>query len=908
MGENILEEKYQYLRNVNEVFEELKTSKFGLSEAEAEERLKTEGQNIISKSERKNIINQIAGEFNNVLIYILFVSSIISLLSDHFIEFLAIIIIILMTVFISFIQRKRADKAVEELSKLTPKKVFVLRDGKKKEISAEQLVNGDIVFLERGMQVPADLRIIESNSLTANESILTGESNTKPKTAERIKHQCEIQDRDNMVFGGTGIVLGSGKGVVVDKGIKSEIGKISETLKKIGVEKSPLQKKIDKLSSRISIIVIVVAILFMVLLLVRNINLLEASLLVGAILVSGIPESFPLALTLALSSGVKRMAKQNAIVKNLGSVETLGTTTVICTDKTGTLTQNKMVVQKILLGVEKEYDVKGKGYEPLAEFFFKGKKINGNQIKNQEFFKAITLCNNAELEFEDGDWKLRGEPTEGALLALVKSVGIDDEELREENKRNVEKPFDPAHKYMITVNSGKAYLKGAIEKILEKSSFIRKSGKLVKMSSNHKKKIISQVHKYSSEGLRVLAVASKKTNAKEKDSNSLKSGFIFEGLVAINDPLRPDVADSIKICREAGIRVMMVTGDHKITAENIGKSLGLINSDEDLVLLGSDIDSMSDNDLDKTIDKVVIFARTTPEHKLRIVSSLKRKGEVVAMTGDGVNDAPALKKADIGVSMGAIGTDVAREASDMILADDNFSTIVHAVREGRTIYSNIRRFIFYLLTGNFTEVSLIVFSIILGMITPLTALMVLFINVVTSTFPAMALSVEPTHLKVMTQKPRNPNERLLSRYILLKIIVLVPLLMFGTFSLFAWELNYSGGSIEKARTLAFAAIIMFELMHSLNARSLHSTIFNKNFFKNKYLFISLATSILLMILVIHTSLGQKIFKTVSLGMGEWIIVIIVSSLVLVVSEVIKLLIKSEFKEQMNLRGLKVNYE
>jgi len=692
LTEKIVEEKYWYMRKLDKVFSECSSSPSGLSENEAEKRLKEEGLNEISKSGKKNFINQLADEFHNLLIYILLAASVISLLSNHMIEFIVIGVIIFLTVFISFIQRRRADKSVEELSKLTPKKVYVLRDEKKKEILTQHLVVGDVVFLERGMHVPADLRIIDSKSLTANESILTGEANTKPKTADRIKQQSELQERDNMVFGGTSIVLGSGRGIVVEKGTNSEIGKISESLKKIDEEKSPLQKKIDRLSSRISTIVLIVAGLLLIPLLVRNFDFLGASLLIGAVLVSGIPESFPLALTLALSSGIKRMAKLKAIVKNLGSVETLGTTTVICTDKTGTLTQNKMVAQKIFIGTNEEYIVNGKGYEPLAEFFFKGKKVSQKDLQKKEIFKAMTLCNDAELMFEEGEWNLRGEPTEGALLALSKSAGVDDEEMREENKRTLEIPFDPANKYMITINSGNAYIKGAAEKIIQKSAFVRKSGKIIKLSSVHKTKLLSRVHEYSTEGLRVLALASKKV--KGKNPKNLKDGFVFEGLVALSDPLRPDVVDSIRVCREAGIKVMMVTGDHKTTAENIGKSLGLISSEHDVVLLGSDIDSMDDKDLDRIIEKVVIFARTTPEHKLRIVSSLQRKGEVVAMTGDGVNDAPALKKADIGVSMGLNGTDVAREASDMVLADDNFSTIVHAVKEGRTIYSNIRRFIF----------------------------------------------------------------------------------------------------------------------------------------------------------------------------------------------------------------------
>lgn len=904
------DDKYWFLRTKEEVFSELNTSEKGLNERLAQKRLDEQGPNVLEQEEKNKLLKIILRNFNNLLIYVLLGSSIISLLSDHYIEFYVILIIIVLTVFLGVLQEYRAGKSLDALKSLTAKKVEIIRNGKKEVMPAENLVRGDIIVLRRGMIIPADIRILESNALTVDESILTGETVQKPKISKKLMGQdILIGDKDNMAFSGTSVTAGTGLGVVVETGLNSEIGKISRSLKTIGDQKSPLQTKIDLMSRRISYIVLFVCVVLFIILMIRGISLFEALLLIGAVAVAGIPESFPLALTLSLSNGVKRMAKNKAIIRDLSSVETLGTTTVICSDKTGTLTQNKMLVKKIFFSDGFYVDIKGNGYSPDGKVFHGKKNVTKKKLSNyNNFFKACVLCNNSETYLENGSWILNGEPTEGAILTVAKSSGFDDVEIREDAKRIKEIPFDPAKKYMITVNSigekNIAYLKGSAEQVLNKVKYMRKGKKQILIKSKDRKLFEDKIHRLGGEGLRVLGIASKKVSNKSKiDTND----FVFEGLVAIQDPVRDDVADSVKECMSAGIRVMMITGDHKRTAESIGKSIGLLTNKYDKVIEGVELDKMDDAELDSIIERVAIFARTTPDHKLRIVSSLQRNGEIVAMTGDGVNDAPALKKANIGVSMGVGGTDVARESSNMVLADDSFSTIVNAVREGRTIYSNIRRFIYYLLAGNMTEVGLISLAIIAGLITPLTALMVLFINLITSTFPAIALSIEPTHHKVMRQKPRDTKERLLSRYILLKILVLVPILFLGTMILFQVEYQLTG-SVEKARTIAFATLIMFELFHSFNARSLHLSVFNKGFFNNKFLFYAIFASIVLMVLAIHTGPGQAIFGTVALNAVEWLTIVIVSSMVLWISEVIKLLIKFEFEEQMNLKGLEHRLE
>ncbi|MFW6233570.1 MAG: cation-translocating P-type ATPase, partial [Nanoarchaeota archaeon] len=700
------------------------------------------------------------------------------------------------------------------------------------------------------------------------------------------------------------------------------IGKISTAIENIKQEKSPIQKKIDLMSKKISYIVLTVAVLLFFVLLIKGNTLTFSLLLIGALAIAGIPESFPLALTLTFSNGIKKMAKQNAIVKDLNSVETLGTTTVICTDKTGTLTENKMRVTSVFLPNNVVYNIKGVGYEPINKFFLNNVLVDRKKLDmSLEFLKGAILCNDAELNFKNNEWKLDGEPTEGAILTFAKSTNLDENVIREDNKRVHVVPFDPLKKYMISVNKNikdrneyNFYLKGAGEIVLEKCSHYRASNNKIKpITPQIKKNINSKIEEFNSKGLRVLSIGVKNVHSKSKNekqfiSQHIEKNYVYEGFVAIEDPIREEVYDAVDQCHKAGIKTVIITGDHKLIAENIGRKLNLFTHKSNVILEGVDIDKLTDDELDEKINDVVIFARTTPEHKLRIVNSFQRNGEIVAMTGDGVNDAPALKKADIGISMGKNGTEVAREASNMVLTDDNFATIVKAVKEGRTVYSNIRRFIYYLLTGNFTEVGLIVLAVLIGIPLPLTALMILFVNLVTSTIPALALSIENTHEKVMEQKPRNPKEKLLSSYILTKILILVPLILFGTLGLFLWELLMNNAGLEKAMTIAFATLITFELFHAFNARRLHTTIFDKGFFNNIYLFIAVIVSCILMILAIESDLGQAIFSTTELLIVDWIIIFIISSSIIIFNEIIKLSTTNEFKEQTALQGLKIRLQ
>lgn len=918
---SLKEDKFWHLRTKQEVFQELQTSDQGLSESEASIRLKKYGPNAIAQEKSFKWTKVLLEKINSILIYVLFGAALISLFTDQVIEFVVIMIIIFLTISLGFIQEYKADQTIKALNKLTAKKVTVLRNNSKKCIPAEELVPGDIVLLKRGDIIPADLRLIKVSGMQANEAILTGESNAKKKISENLTGEnLVLADFDNIAFSSTLVTNGSGVGVVISTGLDTEIGKISSSLSKIQAVKSPIQKKIDGMSKKISYIVIVIAIALFILLMFQGTGLYGSIFLMCILAVSGIPESFPLALTLTLSHGIKKMADKKAIIKDLNSVETLGTTTVICTDKTGTLTENKMRVTKLYLSSENVIDIIGEGYDPNNKFKKDGAEIKSSYLKEYgQLFNTCILCSESTVEIKDNVWVPFGEPTEAAIMTLAKSANFDEALIKEQNPLVFSVPFDPSRKYMITVHSNQnkkshlsAYLKGAGEKVLPMCKFYRdKYNKISPLTDARKEKIIKKMEEFNSEGLRVLFLASKEFNMhlNEKDpkkdkkiQEEIKNGFIFEGFTGIKDPIRKEVYSAVKECMSAGIRIIMITGDHKIIAQHIGQELGIITEDKK-ILVGHEVDKLTDTELDNIINDVAIFSRATPEQKLRIVSSLQRKGEIVAMTGDGVNDAPALKKADIGIGMGLNGTEVAREASNMVLTDDNFATIVSAVKEGRGVYSNIRRFVYYLLAGNFTEVSIIVFAVVFGIPLPLTALMILFVNIVTSTIPALALSIEPTSDKVMKQKPRKPKEKILSKYIMTKILTLVPFILFGTLALFMWELYIVGETLEKSMTMAFVALIVFELFHAFNARKLHTTIFNREFFNKPHMFIAIGMSVILTIAVVHLEIAHVIFGTVPLNTGNWITVILVSSSVVIFSEIIKLVTKAEFEEQKSLQGV-----
>ncbi|MFH1589556.1 MAG: HAD-IC family P-type ATPase [archaeon] len=889
--------------SIEVVMSKLSTTKSGLNDSEAEKRVKQFGENISAKEEKTSVIKILLRQFKSFIIYILIAAAVISGIIGNHVEFIIITAIVLFIVLLSFFEEYKATREMESLKKLTPKITKVIRNNKEIQINSSELVPGDIIILTRGDLVPADARVIESTNLQVNESALTGESMPITKTEKILSEKTSLAERKNMVYTGGQVINGHGICVIVETGKNTELGKIASMVKDTREELSPLQKRLDKLGKQFSYSVIAICILIIILGLLRGDGLNNLLLLAVAVAVSGIPESLPAVIGVALAIGMKRMAKQNAIIKRLAAVETLGTCTVICTDKTGTLTQNKMVIENIWT-YGSEVEVSGNGFQPEGIFLKEKLQINPTENKNiSKILEIGILCNNANLKKEeDEEWKIEGESTEGALVVLAKKAGIEKDQMHKDFPRVHEHPFDSDRKCMSSVhlvrNQHIAYAKGAPERILKRSEYYLENGKIKTLTKKIKEEIIEKNEEYASKGYRVIGLAYKEHKG-NFDIKNVEKNLIFAGLVSIRDPPEPSALEAIKLCEEAGIKVIMITGDNPLTAKAVAKELNILTEGQQ-VITGDELDKLTDDQYLEVVDKISVYARVTPKHKLRVIKALQDRGEIVAMTGDGVNDAPALKKADIGVAMGLCGTEVAKEASEMIIKDDNFSTIVYAVKEGRTIYNNIQKFIYYLLPGNFSEVLLILIATIAGLFPPLTPIMILFINLVTSDIPALGLCLEKPDKTIMQQKPRNPKEGILTNYILLKISQVVPIIVLGTIGLYMWTLTVKQADIATAQTVAFVTIILFELFHVFNAKSFNNTIFSKDTFNNKTLFLGYAASIVATLTVLYFEPARRIFGTVPLTINQWIPIIIMSLSVVFFVEIQKIIINSEIEEHKNI--------
>ncbi|MFH1848591.1 MAG: HAD-IC family P-type ATPase [archaeon] len=881
------------------VMARLATQKSGLADSEAEKRLGQYGMNISAKEDKTSVLKILLRQFKSFIIYILIGAAILSgIIGDH-IEFLIISGIVMFIVLLSFFEEFKATREMESLKKLTPLFAKVIRNNKEMQIHSGNLVPGDIIVLSRGFLVPADARVAESMNLQVDESALTGESVAVTKHERQVTEETALAERKNMVYAGGQITNGHGVGIVVSTGKSTELGKIASLVRDTGAELSPLQRRLDKLGRQFSYAVIFIAVLIILVGLLRGEELNNLLLLSVAVAVSGIPESLPAVIGVALAIGMKRMAKKNAIIKRLAAVETLGTCTVICTDKTGTLTQNKMVIENIWT-FDSEISVTGNGFCPEGAFLNEELKINPKKARDvSKILEIGILCNNATLENANGDWQINGESTEGALVVLAKKAGIEKEYFHRKYPRVHEHPFDPDRKCMSCVhlvgNQHTVYAKGAPEKMLERSGYYLKNGKIKPLTAEKRQDILQKNQDYASKGYRVLYLAYKVHKGNKFGIESVERDLVFAGLVSIRDPPEPSALEAIKLCEEAGIKVVMITGDNPLTARSIASELGIL-AEHQGVLTGEELDRLSDDEYLKIADDIAVYARVTPKHKLRVIKALQDKGEIVAMTGDGVNDAPALKKADIGVAMGLCGTEVAKEASEIIIKDDNFATIVHAVKEGRTIYSNIQKFIYYLLPGNFSEVLLILTATLVGFFPPLTPIMILFINLVTSDIPALGLCLEMPDKTIMRQKPRNPKEGILNSYLLLKICQVVPVIVLGTITLYMWELSVKQADVPTAQTVAFVTLILFELFHVFNAKSFSNTVFSRSTLSNKTLLFGYSASVVLTMMVLYFEPARRIFGTVSLSPGQWIPVLIMALSVIFFVEIQKVIIKSEIKE------------
>ena len=860
-------------------------SRRGLRQKEAKKRLKEYGYNeiveLLHVSPFKILFRQIK---RNFIIYLLFFAMIISFFVGEAITGYTIFGVLILAVFMGFIQEFRAEKAIKALEQMIVLKTTVIRDGKEEEIPSKEIVPGDVLVLKTGEKIPADCVILEEKELKVNESILTGESREIRKFATKNP---KSNKSENLLFMGTFVVNGKCTAMVIHTGMATEFGKIAGMVSTAERE-LPLQTKVNRLTKYMTIIALVGSTLTGLVILLRNIPLsygvfVQVLIVVIALAVSAFPEGFPVALIMTLATGAHRMAKKNAIVNRLSIIETLGETTVICVDKTGTITKGEMAVKKVLTD-DRIYDVSGAGYEATGDFLYRGKKVDvASHPSLVKILRTAILCNDAKIKAESAnrEYAISGTPTEAALLVAAAKAGV----FRENTNavRIEEIPFSSERKIMaVLCKEGSKYFvyaKGAPEFLLKKCSFIQKGNEVLKLDETEKESILLANKELTSEAFRTLALAYKKTSSEGRAS--LEGRFTFLGITALEDPPRVEIKESINLCRSAGIKVKMVTGDNKETALAIAKQIGLSGK----AIEGEEIDELNDNELARIVTKITVFARVRPEHKLRIVKALKQNGEIVTMTGDGVNDAPALKEAHIGVAMGEGGTDVSRDIADLILKDDNFVTIVSAISEGRTIFSNIRKFVTYQLSCNYAELFVIFVGVLLNLPLPMLALQILFMNLVTDDLPAITLSVNPPSLDVMKNKPRKKSE-ILNAQLFGLLMIAGTIMGVGTLSVFNYVLNNTNQNIAVARTTTLITLIFFEIANSFNFRSFRTPVHRLPFFANKYLVYASAISVLATIAIVYSPLNA-VFQTTPISLYYWMLALVVSLSVVFVFDSLK---------------------
>ena len=839
----------------------------GLSTREAEKRVKTYGLNELKHNKKKSPVLIFLAQFNDFLVWVLIGATIISGFIGDKADAITILIIVIVNAILGFVQEFRTEKSLEALQELAAPTCKVIRDGNIKVVSSKELTIGDLVVLEAGDRIPADGTFIDAANMVVDESLLTGESVGISKDTTKGK---------NSGFMGTIVLKGRGLIIIDAIGMKTEMGKIANLLDNIEEDKSPLRERLDSLGKILVVMCIVVCLIVTILGIIRGNDITEMFLLGVSLAVAAIPEGLAAIVTVALALGVGRMLKRNALVRKLPAVETLGCTSVICSDKTGTLTQNKMTVKEIL--------VNGRIYELDKEKIYDCEKLK----------EAFIYCNDANYNYEikDIEKAVMGDPTE---TALVKAFYKDSKELQkfvEKSKRVYEISFDSTRKMMTVImnENGKetCYMKGAPERVLEKCNSVLENGKVKPLTYQKKKQIYSYIEAMSNRALRCIAAAYKEENLVKNES--VECDLIFLGVAGSMDPPRIEVKDAVLKCKMAGIKPIMITGDHKNTALAIAKSINICNSDDQAVT-GDELEKMSDSELVKKVNKIRVFARVSPNHKLRIVRAFKKNNNIVAMTGDGVNDAPAIKEADIGVAMGISGTDVTKEAAAMVLMDDNFATIVSAVEEGRVIYDNIRKFIRYLLSCNLGEVLTMFLASLFYLPNPLTPIQILFVNLATDGLPAIALGVDPPDKDIMRQSPREKNEGIFARGLWEKIIVRGSLI--GVCTLLSFMSGrYYGMDLATCRTITMCTLVMSQLLHVFECRSERHSIFEINIFSNIYLLGAVLVSISMICCILYIPLLSSIFNTVALNLGQWLLVLFFSGVIFLINSVY-LLIKSK---------------
>ncbi|CDB15015.1 cation-transporting ATPase [Clostridium sp. CAG:221] len=860
-----------YGKDSQTILKEFKTTEKGLSDNEVKKRKESFGNNALKEKKRKGILKVFFNQFKDLLVGILIVAGIISIITDNVESTLVIFIVILLNAILGTVQYFKAEQSLEALKSLTAAKCKVIRDGIKQEILSKDIVPGDILFLEAGDLIAADGRIIENHSLQVNESSLTGESLAVEKNAEVLSDdEIPLSDRKNMVFGGTLVTYGRAIAVVTSTGMNSELGKIANLMENTQAKETPLQKTLDKFSGKLAIIIITICIIVFVLEIYRDESILNALMFAVALAVAAIPEALSSIVTIVLALGTEKMAKENAIIKDLKAVEGLGAVSVICSDKTGTLTQNKMTVQKVYVD------------NKLIE----GRELKKDNLAHRFLINNALLCNDSVTV----EGKEIGDPTEVALVNLGEELHLDELVIREKYQRISEIPFDSDRKLMSTVNivNNKQVLftKGALDVLINKVNYVADSHGIRKLNDEERKEIISVNKQLSEQGLRILAFAYKELQDKEEITKEDENDYVFTGLISMIDPPRVESKDAVHKCIMAGIKPVMITGDHKVTAAAIAREIGIMGKD-DIAVEGLEIDKLNDEQLKEKVKNISVYARVSPEHKIRIVRAWQSSGEIVAMTGDGVNDAPALKQADIGVAMGITGTEVSKDAASVILTDDNFSTIVKAVENGRNIYNNIKNSIKFLLSGNLSAIIAVLYCAIINLPMPFAAVHLLFINLLTDSMPAIAIGMEKSNGNLLKEKPRGRNESILNKE-LLKIVAFEGIII----SIFTIISFYGGNpnlNPKAASTMAFSTLCLARLFHGFNCRG-NQSIFKLGITTNIYSICAFLVGVLLLSTVLFIPPLKIVFNVVSLSGNQYLLLIFCAIMPTVIIQLLKIIV------------------
>ncbi|HWS30284.1 MAG TPA: cation-transporting P-type ATPase [Clostridia bacterium] len=911
----------------SEVYKTLRTRESGLSASEAEERLKQYGKNALQEKKGKPLIWKFLSNFTHLMAILLWCGGIMGFIAQLPELGVAIWMVNIINGVFSFWQEFRAEKATEALKKMLPDYARVVRDGEEQRILAAELVIGDILLLSEGDRISADARLTDDNDLRINQSTLTGESQPVHKSGDEVfRDDLSLAEQSNRVFMGTTVAAGTGRAAIYATGMDTEFGKIAGLTQTLKEELSPLQKEMAKVTKTVTVLAVGIGVLFFLLSIAFvGTELAVAFIFAMGMIVAFIPEGLLPTVTLSLATGVQRMAKRNALIKRLSAVETLGCTTVICTDKTGTLTQNEMTVSNIYMG-GRQFDVTGVGYNADGgKILDGGRQVSSEDKELRELLTAAALCCNARLVppgVESSRFTVLGDPTEAALLALAKKGGLTLEELNKKTPRLRELPFDSGRKRMSTLHllaGGRvACVKGAPKEVLELCTQLRQNGKTIAVNETMRKSIMAVNDRYARKGLRVLAVASRELNDADLPGSlgdytpeRIERGLTFLGLVAMVDPPRPEVAKAVEKCHRAGIRIIMITGDYGLTAENIARRIGIIKSDRPRVITGVELAKMQPDELKAALKEEVLFARVAPEQKLQVVSALQEMKHIVAVTGDGVNDSPALKKADIGVAMGLSGTDVAKEAADMILTDDNFASIVNAVEEGRAVYNNIRKFAVYILNSNVPEaVPMILYLFSRGAIPlPLTIMQVLAIDLGTDMVPAIGLGAEAPEAGIMDAPPRSQKEPMLNKKLIVRAFLwygpMEAAICTAAYFFFNWMHGWpgvplfgSGLTYQMATSMTFASIVMAQVGMVFACRTDRASVFKTGFFTNKLVVIGIIVELMLLCTLTYTPFLHGLFNTAPLGWREWAFLVWIPAVVLLLTELPKAALRSLDRKRM----------